>query len=69
MVRIFIFVDIHTKQENMQPSTQSIKIVLFVESGVHLAIPCCISRSSLMPSEPGCKKVCHSLHHFCPFCY
>ena len=29
MVRIFIFVDIYTKQENMQPSTQSIKIILF----------------------------------------
>ena len=29
MVRIFIFVDVNTKQENMAPSTQSIKIILF----------------------------------------
>ena len=29
MVCIFIFVDVNTKQENMPPSTQNIKIILF----------------------------------------
>ena len=28
-VRIFIFVDVNTKQENMPPSTRSLKIILF----------------------------------------
>ena len=51
MVRIFIFADINTEQENMPPGTQSIKIILFEECGVHLAIPFCISRSSLVPSR------------------
>ena len=51
MVRIFIFDDVNTKHENMPPSTQSIKIILFYECGVHLAIPFCILQSSVVPSR------------------
>ena len=29
MVRIFIFVDVNTKQEHILPSTRSIKIIMF----------------------------------------
>ena len=34
----------------MPPSTRSIKIILFKECGVYLAIPFCISLSSVVPS-------------------
>ena len=35
----------------MPPSTRSITIILFEECGVHLAIPFCILRSSVVPSR------------------
>ena len=44
MVRIFIFADINIKQENMPPSTQSIKIIVlrmwraFGDPFLHFAI-------------------------------
>ena len=47
----------------MPPSTRSIKIILFEECGVHLAIPFCISRSSVVPP----RRVGYFLDFFCQF--
>ena len=57
-----MLVDVNTKQKNIQPSTRSIKNILFQECGMHLAISLCIYR----PSREIQKGRLFS-YIFCPF--